>query len=586
MKNQALLSVIITLSVTGLLALFANTPLASEPRTPTVTTQPTTLHSVPTTISVPSYQNGATTTPSLDRSVQNFKTRIGTIVTAPNGEQIILKKYAVASVPNDPYASQWWQDTYIVQSAWDLAPTAKQTVIAIIDTGFAMQHEEFTNRFYENANETGPVAEESPSLLNCTDQNIPLDASCNGVDDNVDGIIDNEAGTTAYENPSLLNCTDQGLALQKSCNRIDDDNNGYIDDVTGWDFVNNDPSPQAGQLNTDGSSLRHGSMVAGIAAATANNAVGTAGIDSSAKILPLQAIDDDGYGDSLTVGNAIIYAANQGADVINMSLGTADPDTYILAAVEYAYSKGSVVVAAAGNDGCNCMIYPAQYDITLSVGALNESGNRASFSSYGPMLDIMAPGVNITSSAFAADFPTNTYGVGSGTSYATPIISGLVSKIKEQLPTASPTQLIALVTERTVQNSTGTAYKTTEKGYGDVSFPNAINRAVTPKTFSQLTSFASITNGGLFSSTSFPVYVYACEPGNAGTTTVYRATKTANNFFSINPVDVRKAGTSGYTLQKLFTACVAQPNDSFETIRALNTAQEFTNSSVKTLLIP
>jgi thermitase len=584
MKNQALLTLLVTLLLAGFYVLLSDAPVASNPASPTPTTQAPSFATAPEL--APYSAETTAATPASPPVMQDFKTRIGTVVAAPNGERIVLKKYTVADTPNDPFASQWWHTAYSIQSAWDVTPTANQTVLAIIDTGIAMQHEEFTNRMYENINETGVAAVELPSELNCTDQNIPLRASCNLIDDNVDGVVDNEAGATIYENPSLLNCTDKGIALQKSCNRIDDDANGYVDDVTGWDFVNSDPSPQAGQLNANGNSLRHGSMVAGIAAATANNGVGTAGIDTDTKILPLQAIDDDGYGDSLTVGNAILYAANQGADVINLSLGTTEPDTYILAAIEYAYSKGSVVVAAAGNDGCNCMIYPANYDITLSVGAADENGNRASFSSYGTSLDIMAPGTAITSSSFTPDNPTNSYGIGSGTSFAAPVVSGLLTKIKAQLPTASPTQLIALITEKTTQNSTGISYKSVEKGYGDVSFPTVINRSVTPRNFTQLTSFASITNGGLFSSTNFPVYVYACDSGNIGTTPVYKATKSASNFFSINPVDIRKSGSNGYTLQKLFTACVAQPHDTFESIRALNTAQEFTNTSIKSLLVP
>jgi hypothetical protein len=588
MKNRALLSLLITLTFTAFFILFTEkavppqiqTPAQPQPTEATSYSSPSKNESMSFTITPAQDAIGKIATPPI-----NFKSRIGTVVTAPNGEKIVLKKYSVAS-PDDPFSTQWWHSAYSVQTAWDLPATSKQTLLAIIDTGFALQHEELTGRLYTNSLEQGSATMEAPSLLNCTDQSLPLNAACNAVDDNVDGIIDNESGVVTYENPSLLNCTDQAVALDKSCNRIDDDANGYIDDITGWDFVNNDPSPQAGQINPDGSSIRHGSMVAGIAAANANNAVGTAGIDWNTKILPLQSIDDDGYGDSLTVGDAIIYAADQGADVINMSLGSADPDPYILAAVEYAYSKGAVVVAASGNDGCNCMIYPARYDTTLSVGAEDEAGNRASFSSYGQTLDVMAPGVNITSSSFTKDFPLNSYGVGSGTSYAAPVVSGLLTKIKAQLPTASPTQLIALVTEKTTQNSTGNSFKTTEKGYGDISFTQSISRATTPKTFTQLYSFGSVTNGGLFSSTEFPVYVYACETGSVGTTPLFKATKTANNFFSINPVDIRKAGASGYAMQQLFTGCIAQPHDTFESIRALQTAQEFTNISIKTLLKP
>lgn len=439
-------------------------------------------------------------------------------------------------------------------------------------------------RFFENQGEAGPTAIESASLFNCTDRSISLDASCNLVDDDVDGILDNETGFVLYENPSRLNCTDKSVSLDKSCNRIDDDSNGCIDDVSGWDFVNNDPSPQAGQLNPDGTATRHGTMVAGIAAASGNNGIGIAGADWNSKILALQTIDDDGYGDSLTVGNAIRYAANMGVDVINMSLGTDGPDSYILNAVEYAYNKGVLVVAASGNDGCNCMIYPAQYDITLSVGALDQANNRASFSSYGSNLDIIAPGVSITSTSFTSGNGVSWYSTGSGTSFAAPLISGLITSIKGQLPTASPTQIAAILTERTKQSATGTYYKTNERGYGDASFSNSTARSLQPKTYSQIHIFGGVSNGGVFQSNKISDgYIYACEPGAVGTTPIYRGLK-SSYYYSVNPIDIRLGPSNGYSMSKLFNACVTQPHDNISAIRSLNTAQEFDNRSIKSLI--
>jgi subtilisin family serine protease len=461
-----------------------------------------------------------------------------------------------------------------------------QTLIAIIDTGFALEHEEFNGRLYQNPGESGTATTESASLLNCSDRSIAIDASCNLIDDNVDGIVDNESGATVYQNPSLKNCSDQGMPLTKYCNRIDDDNNGYIDDIRGWDFVNADPSAQAGQLNPAGTNLRHGTMVMGIAAASGNNALGTAGIDWNATLLPLQAIDDDGYGDSLTVGNAIIYAANQGADVINLSLGTANPDAYILNAIEYAYDKGSVVVAAAGNDGCDCMIYPARYAISLSVGATDEANNRAAFSSYGSNLDVVAPGVALTSTSYSIGNPTNSYSTGSGTSYATPVVSGLVSVLKGQLPTATPAQLIALITEKTSQNAVASLpYKTTDRGYGDISLQHATARALTPKIFTQIYKPGAMVNGGVFKGTPVKDNSYFCESAAAGTTPLYSATNTAT-MYSTNPIDVRLAGIYGYAVQQLFTTCMLQPHDIYQSARELHTAQEFTNTNIKTLLVP
>ena len=526
---------------------------------------------------------GSSPTNSTPFQSYSYKSRIGAVVQAPTGEAIVLKKYSTAATIDDPWANQWWETTVQAHDAWDMPAPAKQTILAVIDTGFAMQHVEFSGRFFQNAQETGSTSQEAASLLNCTDRAIPLDAACNVIDDDVDGIVDNETGAVAYENPSALNCTDRSIPLDKSCNRIDDDNNGYIDDTSGWDFVNQDGSPQAGELNPDGTGVRHGSMVMGIAAATGNNSAGIAGIDWNTTLLPLQAIDDDSYGDSLTVGNAIRYAADMGADVINMSLGTDGPDTYILNAVEYAYNKGAIVVAAAGNDGCNCMIYPASYDITLAVGASNQAGNRASFSSYGNALDIIAPGVSITSATFTSANGTTAYSTGNGTSFATPIVSGMLTKLKGQLPTATPIQLAALITEQTTQNHIGTPYKTTERGYGDVSFANSAERATQSKQFSQLYTLSGVTNGGVFQGSALAVPAYACEPGAAGTTPLYRGVKT-KYFYSINPIDIRLGGVNTYTMQKLFNLCVVQPHDQIESIRALQTAQEFDTRSIKSLI--
>ncbi len=199
----------------------------------------------------------------------------------------------------------------------------------MIDAGFALKHQEFANRWYTNSGESGPTNVENPSKLNCTDRGLPVSQSCNLIDDNHDGIVDNETGSTSLQNPSQLNCTDQGLPIDKSCNLVDDDNNGFIDDVRGWDFANNDRSVQAGQTSPNGSGTHHGTYTTGVAAATGNNGVGIAGVDWGTTILPIQALDDSGSGSTISVANAIDYAVARHANVISMSLGSSADDPLV-----------------------------------------------------------------------------------------------------------------------------------------------------------------------------------------------------------------------------------------------------------------
>lgn len=516
-------------------------------------------------------------TPAVNGTEQIRKALINTTVTSPEGEAVLVHEYKTAAVPNDPFSSQWWRTSMGINQFWDLPAPTKQTVVAIIDTGIALNHQEFSGRLYQNPGETGPASSENPSLLNCTSRGLPLSAACNLIDENVDGIVDNETGSVVYQNPSRLNCTAQGLPLSKSCNNIDDDNNGYVDDVNGWDFVNFDNKPLAGELNIGGSGIDHGTMVAGIAAGNANNGVGTAGVDWYTKILPLQAIDDDSYGNTLSVARAVRYAADMGADVINLSLGTSSADSYLLSAIEYAIDKNVVVVAAAGNTDCNCMIYPAAFDATLSVGALNTSGVRASFSSYGSSLDVMAPGVSITSSTATSGNFTSAYATGNGTSYAAPFVSGMVARLKGVLPTATVTQLTALVTEQTKEVQLGQTTKSTTNGFGSVQANQSAVRATTSISANSVYAYSGVSDGGLFGTISRPTLAYACEGSKVGTTTLYKITNASKTLYSLNPIDKRKASLNGYTTTSAFAACVLQPQDTAPFIRLLNTPLELDN---------
>lgn len=495
-----------------------------------------------------------------------------------------LLEYKTMAIPNDPNANQWWVGNSNLDDAWDIPRGANETVLAIIDTGFALGHEEFAGRWYQHPGETGAAASENPSSLNCTDRTLALSASCNLIDDDFDGVIDNETGAAAYENPSRLNCTAQSRPLTKDCNRTDDDGNGLVDDTSGWDFINNDNSPQAGELNSNGDGTDHGTLVAGIAAATGGNGTGIAGADWGTKILPIQAMDDDGYGDTLSVGRSILYAVDRGADVISISLGTAASDQFVLETIEEAIEAGVTVVAAAGNDGCDCMVYPARYPEVIGVGALDTSNSYAGFSSYGTSLDILAPGTSMTSPTFTAANQTSAYASGiNGTSFATPLTAGLLTTLLSHQPAAKPLQLIAALTESTNRLALPSSPSHNPRyGFGKIDALASVQRMTGPRTAEQTYVFGPVSQGA-YLSPSQPAedvgnfYAHHCSDGIIASTPVYELTKPAERFFSISRVEIRKAQAAGFSATFLTYACVQQPHDNPGVGRTINLHQEMRN---------
>jgi len=155
--------------------------------------------------------------------------------------------------------------------------------------------------------------------------------------------------------------------------------------VSGYDFVNNDNDP------TDDNG--HGTHVAGTVAQSTNNALGVAGVAFNACLMPVKVLDSRGSGTYANVASGIRWAADNGVKVINLSLGGASSDNTLKEAVKYAYEKGVVVVAAAGNDGSAAVSYPAAYDdYVIAVGATRYDETLAYYSNYGPSLDLVAPG--------------------------------------------------------------------------------------------------------------------------------------------------------------------------------------------------
>ena len=180
----------------------------------------------------------------------------------------------------------------------------------------------------------------------------------------------------------------------------------------------------------------HGTHVSGIVSATTNNSAGVAGTCPDCRLLNGKVLNDSGSGVYSWITNGIICAADNGAKVINMSLGGSVPSKTLEKAVNYAWGKNVVVVAAAGNSGNPSKTYPGAYTNAIAVAATDNQDNKASFSEYGSWVDVAAPGVNVYSTFPTHPFYLQTeygrsenYDFGSGTSMATPMTSGVVALI-------------------------------------------------------------------------------------------------------------------------------------------------------------
>ncbi len=227
-------------------------------------------------------------------------------------------------------------------------------------------------------------------------------------------------------------------------NKIDDDQNGFVDDVYGANFcdqdvVNHDPDV----INRQIKGVFHGTAVAGVTSAVSDNEIGIAGAAWNAQLMHIKANCMPPNNDYHYEG--VMYAAMNGADIINTSWGeayivTAQPSRYISETLDLATDLGSLVVASAGNRASNSNDfpqYPARHHRVLSVGATERDSRRiAHFSSYGKIVDLFAPGVDILSTYF-----DNQYRAYSGTSYSTPLVAGIAALVKTRFPDISPDAL-------------------------------------------------------------------------------------------------------------------------------------------------
>lgn len=234
-------------------------------------------------------------------------------------------------------------------------------------------------------------------------------------------------------------------------NGVDDDNNGYTDDRNGWDwyFNDNDPNPDYGDgfdndfngAADDG--VAHGTESASCAGSPGNNGQGVAGAAWNCQLMALKVFTDDGGASFFDIADACVYAADNGADVINMSLGGPYSST-VESAVNYAYNAGLVTVASAGNGNSSSAQYPSSLNHVISVGA-SDSGSvfgggsgdidgRASFSQYGTnAVDVVAPGAQLVAAGVGTVAAGNPGQAGyyfvNGTSFSAPTVAGLAGLV-------------------------------------------------------------------------------------------------------------------------------------------------------------
>lgn len=226
----------------------------------------------------------------------------------------------------------------------------------------------------------------------------------------------------------------------------------------GYDFVNGD----ADATDDNG----HGTAVAGCISPVTNNALGIAGLSWNSVVLPVKVLDASGSGSYSAIANGIIYAADWGARIINLSLGGTSNSTTLQNAVNYAWNKGCVIVAAAGNNGNSTAFYPAACNNVVAVSATRSNDTRPTWSNYGAYVDLSAPGENI----WTLDNGTG-YRYISGTSFSSPIVAGVLALMASTGPRSNAELVELLLTN---VDDIGTAGYDTYYGYGRVNAFRAV----------------------------------------------------------------------------------------------------------------
>ncbi len=228
--------------------------------------------------------------------------------------------------------------------------------------------------------------------------------------------------------------------------------------TSGWDYAYNDGNPDDDH--------GHGSHAAGIVGACTNNSIGVAGTAPNTRLMPVQVLNSSGDGSYADVASGVTYAVNNGAKIINLSLGGSSNNSTMANAIQYAYDNGVLIVAASGNSGTQSILYPAAYNTVMAVGSTTSSDARSWFSNYGSNLDVVAPGSSIYSTVL------NSYGYKSGTSMATPYTAGLAALIWSVAPDLTHNEVRQII--QSTAKDLGDPGQDIYFGYGRIDAQNAL----------------------------------------------------------------------------------------------------------------
>jgi hypothetical protein len=331
---------------------------------------------------------------------------------------------AQSVTPNDSlFGSQWGLRSVHAPEAWEITEGDSTIHIGFVDTGVDWLHPDLKFQFAANTAE----------------------------DINHNGLFD------AWPVDSIRKDA-RGNSVHGDLDGIDNDGNGYADDVIGYDFVDQevinvgdwsdrDPIPQ----DQEG----HGTYMAGILAAQQNNVSGVSGIAPKCKVVAMRAFDANGTGEDDDIASAIVYAADNGVKILNLSFGDIIPSLLQRDAIRYAVSKGVTVFASSGNSGGDGPNYPSDFDEVVSVGATSIYPNENTLfrlNTHGEEMDVVAPGDSIWTTKNGGG-----YNYVSGTSASSPMAAGIAALLLSKNPNYTPLQLRSIL-ESTTQDIADAGY--------------------------------------------------------------------------------------------------------------------------------
>jgi len=320
--------------------------------------------------------------PEIEYVQPNHVFNVAAIPPWPGRPSFSLNHLA-AELPNDSlFAAQWALQTLRAPEAWRLTTGDPNILIAVIDTGVDFKHPDLQTGIWINAGED----------LN---RNGKVEAS--------------------------------------DFNGMDDDGNGFSDDLRGWDFTDAPSFPDGGDYrepdNDPADENGHGTAVAGIIAATANNRLGIAGLAHGCRVMALRAGTSQGLLEEDDVAAAIVYAVMNGGRVINMSFGDIVVSPMLRDIIRFAHGRGVVMVASTGNSATDTPHYPSGFSETIAVGASTRNDQLAGFSNFGATIDVVAPGSEIWTTALGGKYIQ--FG---GTSASAPFVSALAGLLLSRFP--------------------------------------------------------------------------------------------------------------------------------------------------------